>query len=179
MKKFLVMSVALVAFLASQAANAGEYLPYVGFDYVNMTPNVNDKYPENYDIGSITAGVKFVDLVTVEAFAERSMREKRNVGNVTARGRLYGYGADVLANLYNVSDSSLLASIGYGRISSKVKYDGNTDKDTGNTLRFGVGGEINPTPDWGFRAMYRYSLSDSDNFKNAKEFTIGARYYFY
>ena len=179
MKKNLVMSVATAILLTAQAANAGEYLPYVGFDYVNMTPNVNDRYPDNYDIGSVVAGVKFVDLASIEAFAERSMREKRTVGNVTARGRLYGYGADVLANLYSVSDSSLLASVGYGRISSKVKYNGVADKDSGNTLRLGVGGEISPTPEWGFRAMYRYSLSDSDAFKNAKEFTIGARYYFY
>ena len=179
MKKILMMSVAGVVLLAAQAVKAGEYLPYVGFDYVNMTPNVNDRYPDNYDIGSVTAGVKFVDLATIEAFAERSMREKRTIDNVTARGRLYGYGADVLAKLYNVSDSSLLASVGYGRISSKVKYNGHTQKDSGNTLRLGVGGEINPTPEWGFRAMYRYSLSDSDAFKNSKEFTIGARYYFY
>ena len=174
-----MLSVAGGLLFATQAVSAGEYLPYVGFDYVNMTPNVNDRYPDNYDIGSIVAGVKFEDLASIEAFAERSMREKRTIGNVTARGRLYGYGADVLANLYSVSDSSLLASVGYGRISSKVKYDGHTQKDSGNALRLGVGGEINPTPEWGFRAMYRYSLADSDAFKNAKEFTIGARYYFY
>ncbi|MBP5352290.1 MAG: porin family protein [Alphaproteobacteria bacterium] len=179
MKKLLLMAVATTALFASQAANAGEYMPYVGFDYVNMTPNVSDRFPNNYDIGSIVAGVKFVDLGSIEAFAERSMQEKKKFDNSVIRGRVYGYGLDLLGNIYNVSDASILGTIGYGRISAKLKYNGAGEKDTGNTLRLGVGGEINPTPEWGFRAMYRYSLSDSDAFKNAKEFTIGARYYFY
>lgn len=177
MKKILLMVAATV--MSAQAAVAGEYLPYVGVDYVNMTPNVSDKYPDNYNIGSLTAGIKFVDFGSLEFFAERSLREKKSVGGTTARGHLYGYGGDVLFNMYNVSDASLLGSVGYGRISTKLKYNGIADKNTGNTLRLGVGGEINPTPEWGFRAMYRYSLSDGDAFRNAKEFTIGARYYFY
>lgn len=178
MKKIIFSAVAGLA-LFSGVANAGEYMPYVGFDYVNSTLNVKGGLPDNYDIGNFNAGLKFVDMGAVEVFAERSLREKKNFGGITTRGRLYGYGADVLINAYNLSEGAILGSVGYGRISTKLKYNGHSERESGNTLRLGLGGELNPTPEWGFRAMYRYSLSDSDAFKNAKEFTIGARYYFY
>ncbi|MBR2137015.1 MAG: porin family protein [Alphaproteobacteria bacterium] len=176
-KKIFVLGA--LATLLMSSAQAGEYMPYVGFDYVNMTPNVNDKMPDNYDIGSFNAGIKFVDLGSVELFAERSMREKETINGTVARGRLYGYGADLLMNAYNMSEGAVLASVGYGRMSTKLKYNGHAEKDTGNSLRLGLGGELNPTPEWGLRAMYRYSLSDSDAYKNAKEFSLGVRYYFY
>ncbi|MBR1903582.1 MAG: outer membrane beta-barrel protein [Alphaproteobacteria bacterium] len=178
MKKSLVLAAGAML-LSAGAANAGEYVPYVGFDYVNMTPNVVDVYPDNYDIGAITGGVKLLEKGSLEIFAERSMREKKHIGDATSRGRFYGYGADVLINGWNFSEGAILGSIGYGRISGKLKNDGQSKKDTGNTLRLGMGGELNPTPDWGLRAMFRYSLSDSDVYKNSKEFTLGARYYFY
>ena len=178
MKKSLLAAVACGALFAA-SAQAGEYMPYVGFDYVNRTLNVADQYPDNYDIGNINAGVKFVDLGSVEFFAERSMREKKSFFGNTARGRLYSWGADVLVNGYNFSEGAILGSIGYGRVNTKTKFNGNTQKESGNALRLGLGGEFNPTPDWGFRAMYRYSLADSDAYANSKEFSIGARYYFY
>lgn len=176
-KSLLVLSAVSALFISS--AKAGEYMPYVGFDYVNMTPNVSDKMPDNYDIGSFNAGIKFVDIGSIEAFAERSMRAKETVNGTVARGRLYGYGGDLLVNAYNMSDGAILASVGYGRLSTKLKYDGHTEKSDGNALRLGVGGELNPAPEWGLRAMYRYSLTDSDAYKNSKEFSFGVRYYFY
>ena len=180
MKKYLLIAAGL---LAAVSENAGEYRPYVGFDYVNMTPNLKGRYEnthaDNYDLGSLTAGVKFVDYGSIEFFAERSAQEKKVIGSNVARSRLYGYGADVLIDMYNVSDATILGSVGYGRISSNLKYNGKNNKDTANALRLGVGGEINPTSEWGFRAMYRYSLADGDAYNNSKEFTIGARYYFY
>jgi len=178
MKKSILLA-AVGGLLAATSVQAGEYLPYVGFDYVNRTLNVSDVYPDNYDIGNINAGVKFVDFGSLELFAERSMREKKKFLGNTVRGRLYNYGADFLLNGYNFSEGAILGSVGYGRVSTKLKLNGHKAKDTGNTLRFGLGGEFNPTPEWGFRAMYRYSLSDSNAFANSKEFSIGARYYFY
>lgn len=178
MKKSILL-IAMGGILAVTDAQAGEYVPYVGFDYVNRTLNVGDVYPDNYNIGNINAGVKFTDFGSLELFAERSMREKKSFSENTARGRLYSYGADFLLNGYNFSEGAILGSIGYGRVSTKLKYNGHKSKDAGNTLRLGLGGELNPTPDWGFRAMYRYSISDSDAFANSKEFSIGARYYFY
>lgn len=180
MRKSLLI---LAGMFAAVTANAGEYRPYVGFDYVNMTPNLKGRYEntlaDNYDLGSLTAGVKFVDYGSIEFFAERSTQEKKVINGNVSRGRLYGYGADILMDVYNVSDATILGSVGYGRIASSLKYAGKRDKDTANTLRLGVGGEINPTPEWGFRAMYRYSLAEGDAYNNSKEFTIGARYYFY
>lgn len=178
MKKcFLCALGALV--VSAGSAKAGEYMPYVGFDYVNMTPNVGDNYPDNYDVGNINAGVKLQDLGSLELFAERSMREKKSGSAGISRGRLYGYGADVLINGWNFSEGAILGSVGYGRISTKLKQNGHTERDTANALRLGMGGELNPTPEWGLRAMFRYSLAKGGDFANAKEFSLGARYYFY
>lgn len=178
MKKILLATLVGLAFSAS-AAKAGEYLPYVGFDYVNRTLNVKDIMPDNYDITNFNAGIKFVDVGAVEFFAERSLKEKRSYTDHVSRGRLYGFGGDVLVNAYSFSDGAILGSVGYGRMYSKLKFDGAAQKDSANVLRFGLGGELNPTPDWGLRLMYRYSFADGDNYKNSKEFSLGARYYFY
>lgn len=177
MKKSLLIAAAAAMFATS--ANAGALLPYVGFDYVNMAPNVADTLPENYDVGSINAGLRYESAGALELFYNRSMREKSSNGNMVTRGRLYGYGADLLINGYDFSQASILGSIGYGRFTTKMRDQGGAREETGNAVRLGVGGEINPTLNWGFRAMFRYSLADSDAFKNAKEFSIGARYYFY
>ena len=177
MKKFLLATVAAV--LCSTSVQAGEYLPYMGIDYINMSPNVSAKYPDNYNTGSLTAGVKFVDFGSIEFFAERSMKEKETVDGVVSRGRVYGFGVDGILNAYNLSQGAILASVGYGRISAKLKHNGEMLKDDGNDLRLGLGGELNPSEDWGFRTMFRYSLTDSKAYKNAKEFSIGVRYYFY
>lgn len=176
-KSLLLLSGALM--LTATTANAGEYMPYVGFDYVNRTPNVSDNYPDNYDIANINAGVKLVDLGALEMFAERSMREKKSSDAGTSRGRLYSWGADVLVNGWNFNEGAILGSVGYGRMSTKLKHNGHTKKDTGNALRLGMGGELNPTPEWGLRAMFRYSLAEGGAYSNSKEFSLGARYYFY
>ena len=178
MRKSLLIIGSMV-FMVTTAANAGEYMPYVGFDYVNMTPHVNDNYPDNYDIGSINGGVKFMDLGAVELFAERSMREKKNTDSGTSRGRIYGWGADVLVNGWNFNEGAILGSIGYGRMSVKLKNNHDSRNEKENVLRLGMGGELNPTPEWGFRAMFRYSLANGDAYPNSKEFSLGARYYFY
>jgi len=177
MKKLLLLTAAAV--MISSSVNAGEYMPYMGIDYVNMSPNVNAKYPDNYNAGSLTAGVKFVDFGSIEFFAERAMKEKETVDDAVSRGRLYGFGVDGILNAYNLSQGAILASVGYGRISAKLKHNGAMLKDHGNDLRLGLGGELNPSENWGFRSMFRYSLTDSDAYKNSKEFSIGVRYYFY
>lgn len=176
MKKFLLVTTAAMFFVFNAQA---ELKPYVGFDYVNMTPNLRDNLPDNYDIGSVNAGVAYDNYGALEIFAERSMREKRNIGNMVSRGRLFGWGGDVLVNGFSFSQGAILGSVGYGRFTTKTKGEYGAEEKKGNVLRFGVGGELNPTPNWGFRAMFRYSFADSDAFKNAKEFALGARYYFY
>lgn len=177
MKKIGLMALAAAAFLANQA-NAGEYKFYTGGDYVNSTYNVEGVYPDNYDIANFVAGINFVDVASVELFLQHSLKEKENVNGITSHGKAYGYGADVYVNAYNLSEGAILGSIGYGRIYSKLKYNGKKEKDPANTLRLGVGGEWKVSDTWTFRSMFRYSLAKGDNFSNAKEFTMGARYYF-
>ena len=50
--------------------------------------------------------------------------------------------------------------------------------EEGNGLRLGIGGQINPLPSLGIRAMFRYTVTDMDAVKNMKEVTVGVRYYF-
>lgn len=176
MKKLGLIALALAMF-ATQA-NAGEYKFYTGGDYVNSTYNVPGVYPDNYDIGNVVAGINFVDVASVELFLQRSLKEKENIGGISSNGRTYGYGADLFVNAYNLSEGAILGSIGYGRIYSKLKFDAGSQKDTENALRLGVGGEWKVSNDWSLRSMFRYSIAKGDNFKNAKEFTLGARYYF-
>lgn len=79
MKKYLLLAAGL---LMAVSANAGEYRPYLGFDYVNMTPNLKGRYEnsfaENYDLGSLTAGVKFVDYGSIE-FLPNVLCKKRKL----------------------------------------------------------------------------------------------------
>ena len=172
----------LIAFLAVGMAmfqaNAGEYQFYAGGDYVNSTYNVSGIYPDNYDIANFVGGINFVDVASVELFLQHSMKEKENVNGNTTHGKTYGYGADVYVNAYNLPEGAILGSIGYGRIYSKLKDNSAKEKDTANTLRLGVGGEWKVSNDWSLRSMFRYSIAKGDNFSNAKEFTMGARYYF-
>lgn len=177
MKKNGLLALTTVMLLAIQA-NAGEYKFYTGGDYVNSTFNVSGVYPDNYDIANFVGGINFVDVASLELFLQHSMTEKENVNGATSHGKTYGYGADLYVNAYNLSEGAILGSIGYGRIYSKLKYKENKEKDTANTLRLGVGGEWKVSNDWSLRSMFRYSFAKGDNFSNAKEFSVGARYYF-
>ena len=177
MKKSIALS-ALIAALFINNANAGEYKFYTGGDYVNSTYNVSGIYPDNYDIANFVGGINFVDVASVELFLQHSLKEKETVNGITSHGKTYGYGADVYVNAYNLSEGAILGSVGYGRIYSKLKYGDKKEKDTANTLRLGVGGEWKVSDVWSLRSMFRYSLAKGDNFSNAKEFTMGARYYF-
>jgi hypothetical protein len=177
MRKSIAFGALFAALLINQA-NAGEYKFYVGGDYVNSTYNVSGVYPDNYDIGNFVGGINFVDVASLELFMQHSMKEKETVNGITSHGKTYGYGADLYVNAYNLSEGAILGSVGYGRIYSKLKYNGKKEHDTANTLRLGVGGEWKVSDVWSFRSMFRYSLAKGDNFSNAKEFTMGARYYF-
>ena len=170
--------IAAVAALVSAQSFAGEYKFYTGGDYVNSTYNVSGVYPDNYDIANFVGGINLVDMGSLELFLQHSLKEKETVGGITSHGKTYGYGADLYINAYNLSEGAILGSIGYGRIYSKLKYGDSKEKDTANTLRLGVGGEWKVSNDWSLRSMFRYSLAKGDNFSNAKEFTMGARYYF-
>ena len=177
MKKTGLLGLVAAVILAGQA-NAGEYKFYTGGDYVNSTYNVAGIYPDNYDIANFVGGINFVDVASLELFMQHSLKEKETVNGTTSHGKTYGFGADLYVNAYNLSEGAILGSVGYGRIYSKLKYVDNKKKDTANTLRLGVGGEWKVSNNWSLRSMFRYSLAKGDNFSNAKEFNMGARYYF-
>ena len=44
--------------------------------------SLKNSFAENYDLGSLTAGVKFVDYGSLEFFAERSLQEKKVMGAI-------------------------------------------------------------------------------------------------
>ena len=176
MKKSGLLAVSAVLLFAAQA-NAGEYKFYTGADYVNSTYDVKGVYPDNYNIANFVGGINFVDVASLELFLQHSLKEKERVNGANSHGKTYGYGADLYVNAYNLSEGAILGSIGYGRIHSKLKYKG-TKKDTANTLRLGIGGEWKISNDWSLRSTFKYSFAKGDNFNHAKEFSMGARYYF-
>lgn len=177
MKKSGLIALFAATIVAGQS-EAGEYKFYAGGDYVNSTYSVDGVYPDNYNVANFVGGINFVDVASLELFLQHSLKEKESVNGITSHGKTYGYGADLYVNAYNLSESAILGSIGYGRIYSKLKYNGTKEKDTANTLRLGIGGEWKISSDLSLRSMFRYSFAKGDNFSNAKEFTMGARYYF-
>ena len=88
--------------------------------------------------------------------------------------------------MLNLGIVEVLSSIGYGYynadVSRFVSINGSSNhksyNEEGNGLRFGLGGQVNPLPSIGIRAMYRYTMTDMDTVKNMQEFTVGVRYYF-
>lgn len=195
MKKY-ILSAALLCLLSNNA-EALFISPYVGADYNYSKLNFNSK-TENLcadSFGSLraVAGVKLLSMVSVEGFYQRSENKSNSASNyfvagdeVTTKLQLESYGVDLVGDVLNLGIVEVLSSIGYGYynadVSRFVSINGSSNhksyNEEGNGLRFGLGGQVNPLPSIGIRAMYRYTMTDMDTVKNMQEFTVGVRYYF-
>ena len=60
-----------------------------------------------------------------------------------------------------------------GGVSEKEKIS--TDFEA---LRLGVGAQINITPNYAIRGMFRYALTNVTEVDDIKELTVGLRFYF-
>ena len=195
MKKIGLLAAALCLFSAD--AGAAFVSPYVGADYnyssLNFGRESEDFYADNFNSLGVVAGVKLLSFLSVEGFYQQSENKDNTVRNHFVEGdefstklKLKSYGVDLVGDVLNLGIVEILSSVGYGYYDADVTNTVNINgvggrrsfNEEGNGLRLGIGGQINPLPSLGFRAMFRYIVTDMDAVKNMKEVTVGVRYYF-
>ena len=195
MKKIGLLAAALCLFSAD--AGAAFVSPYVGADYnyssLNFGRESEDFYADNFNSLGVVAGVKLLSFLSVEGFYQQSENKDNTVRNHFVEGdefstklKLKSYGVDLVGDVLNLGIVEILSSVGYGYYDADVTNTVNINSvggrrsfnEEGNGLRLGIGGQINPLPSLGIRAMFRYTVTDMDAVKNMKEVTVGVRYYF-
>ena len=194
MKKIGLLAAALCLFSAD--AGAAFVSPYVGADYnyssLNFGRESEDFYADNFNSLGVVAGVKLLSFLSVEGFYQQSENKDNTVRNHFVEGdefstklKLKSYGVDLVGDVLNLGIVEILSSVGYGYYDADVTntvningVGGRSFNEEGNGLRLGIGGQINPLPSLGIRAMFRYTVTDMDAVKNMKEVTVGVRYYF-
>lgn len=195
MKKIGLLAAALCLFSAD--AGAAFVSPYVGADYnyssLNFGRESEDFYADNFNSLGVVAGVKLLSFLSVEGFYQQSGNKDNTVRNHFVEGdefstklKLKSYGVDLVGDVLNLGIVEILSSVGYGYYDADVTNTVNINgvggrrsfNEEGNGLRLGIGGQINPLPSLGIRAMFRYTVTDMDAVKNMKEVTVGVRYYF-
>lgn len=195
MKKIGLLAAALCLFSAN--AGAAVISPYIGADYnyssLNFGHESEDFYADNFNSLGVVAGVKLLSFLSVEGFYQQSENKDNTVRNHFVEGdefstklKLKSYGVDLVGDVLNLGIVEILSSVGYGYYDADVTNTVNINgvggrrsfNEEGNGLRLGIGGQINPLPSLGIRAMFRYTVTDMDAVKNMKEVTVGVRYYF-
>ena len=195
MKKIGLLAAALCLFSAD--AGAAFVSPYVGADYnyssLNFGRESEDFYADNFNSLGVVAGVKLLSFLSVEGFYQQSENKDNTVRNHFVEGdefstklKLKSYGVDLVGDVLNLGIVEILSSVGYGYYDADVTNTVNINgvggrrsfNEEGNGLRLGIGGQINPLPSLGIRAMFRYTVTAMDAVKNMKEVTVGVRYYF-
>ena len=193
MKKIGLLAAALCLFSAD--AGAAFVSPYVGADYnyssLNFGRESEDFYADNFNSLGVVAGVKLLSFLSVEGFYQQSENKDNTVRNHFVEGdefstklKLKSYGVDLVGDVLNLGIVEILSSVGYydADVTNTVNINGvggrRSFNEEGNGLRLGIGGQINPLPSLGIRAMFRYTVTDMDAVKNMKEVTVGVRYYF-
>ena len=194
MKKIGLLAAALCLFSAD--AGAAFVSPYVGADYnyssLNFGRESEDFYADNFNSLGVVAGVKLLSFLSVEGFYQQSENKDNTVRNHFVEGdefstklKLKSYGVDLVGDVLNLGIVEILSSVGYGYYDADVTntvningVGGRSFNEEGNGFRLGIGGQINPLPSLGIRAMFRYTVTDMDAVKNMKEVTVGVRYYF-
>ena len=195
MKKIGLLAAALCLF--STDAGAAFVSPYVGADYnyssLNFGRESEDFYADNFNSLGVVAGVKLLSFLSVEGFYQQSENKDNTVRNLFVEGdefstklKLKSYGVDLVGDVLNLGIVEILSSVGYGYYDADVTNTVNINgvggrrsfNEEGNGLRLGIGGQINPLPSLGIRAMFRYTVTNMDAVKNMKEVTVGVRYYF-
>ena len=181
--------------LFSADAGAAFVSPYVGADYnyssLNFGRESEDFYADNFNSLGVVAGVKLLSFLSVEGFYQQSENKDNTVRNHFVEGdefstklKLKSYGVDLVGDVLNLGIVEILSSVGYGYYDADVTNTVNINgvggrrsfNEEGNGLRLGIGGQINPLPSLGIRAMFRYTVTDMDAVKNMKEVTVGVRY---
>lgn len=203
MKKFLLLTTAIIAISASQAiASDIELKPYVGFDISYAKMKFRDQrivnstltdYRVNNDkiIFAGIAGVRINKNIGVQLYTDFSNKSDNDRWFEENESYHYSIGGDILGFvplnfLPDAVDMEAFAGIGAGYYDFKIRerrfsfgnfYRYNYDED-GLGIRYTLGLQYNITKNFGVTAFYRYIDLDSFKINNLNEFGTGFRYTF-
>ena len=198
MKKTLLLAGVATALFAMNA-NAIEFKPYVGLDYVysdaGMKDNLDEVYESKYDSFKLDFGTKFNKNFGLEVFYQQSGEEDKIHNNIDVLGdvvdaeissKFKAYGVDAIGYLPLTDKLEGLGSIGFAKYDFEAEYNiigyGKTTADEDNLgMRFGLGLQYNITDTVAINGMARYVKlddSDEDAIEDITEFSVGARYTF-
>lgn len=172
----LMVAVSAVAF--SAGANAAEYTPYVGIDYINS--HVISKNLQN---AAINVGTKYNKYFGTEIFYQTPLESKtwHSEGEkMKASYRSYGLDAYGYLPLGCDMDWNILGTAGIAQVDFKSKVEGGDHhKENGWAYRFGAGVQYDVTDAWAVRVLARYSFLDKvAGIDHMMDVTAGVRYSF-
>ena len=200
MKKILLMTLSILSGAMGFAGESRALTPYIGLDYMysdygfDLGENQDGRWLEHkFNGGAASLGVKLTNNLAFEGFYQLTENGHSYTSNSITAGdrletkmRLRAYGVDLVRDIVNMDVLEILGSIGVAKyeMDSTRKYTlgGVTEREKINkdfeALRLGVGAQLNITPHYSIRGMFRYSLTNITEIDDIKEFTVGARVYF-
>lgn len=176
----LMVAVSAVAFAAS--ANAADYTPYVGVDYIN-----SHVFSKNLQNAAVNVGTKYNKHFGTEIFYQTPIESKtwntRDEDGVYKHKASYrSYGLDAYGYLPLGCDQvwSVLGTAGIAQVDAKYKETGEkSHKENGWAYRIGAGVQYDVTEDWAVRVLARYSFLDKvSGVDHIMDVTAGVRYSF-
>ena len=196
MKKTLLLAGVATALFAMNA-NAVEFKPYVGMDYVysdaGMKEDLDEVYESKYNSFKFDLGAKLNKNFGLEFFYQQSGEEDKTHptadvlgADVKISSKFKAYGVDAIGYLPLTDKLEGLGSIGFAKYDFEAEYNligyGADTADEDNLgMRFGLGLQYNITDNVAVNGIARYiKLNDSDDdaIEDITEFSVGARYTF-
>ncbi len=185
-KTLLLASVACLISANASAEMMQDLKPYVGIDYVYDNADFKGAASEakdNYNSGSINAGIELMDYVSLEAFYQMAGERKAHLP-VSEGGELKSsfdaYGLDLYGYLPLGCEQkfSLLATTGMAVYDTEIKQGGHKIDKSRIGYRVGGGAQYNLTDHIAARVVGRYSYVGTRDLNHLAEVTAGIRYTF-
>lgn len=173
----LLVAVSAVAFTAN--ANAYEYKPYAGLDYVRS--NIKNESAMKFNSASVNVGTQFNQYFGTEAFYQYSDQDSHGRGDDKALTRIQSYGIDALGYLPLGCDQtvSLIGTVGIANINATSKVEGTKEKENGLGYRVGAGAQYAIDENLAVRALARYTFTDKvTDVDHIMEYVAGVQYKF-
>lgn len=182
------MTVAASVVAMATSANALEYTPYVGVDYIHSIANTErlGNAKPDYDGASFNVGTKFNQNFGTEIFYQKTDKDNKQTGAEKIETSYEAYGLDLMGYLPLGCDGdvALLGTVGLGvyNFDRHVDNQRGTLHDEGIGYRAGVGAMYNFNESWAVRGIVRYvgldKVDDSINADHMMEYSMGVRYSF-
>lgn len=189
MKKTLLLAGVATALFALNA-NATEFKPYVGADYVyddlGMKSDFDAAIQTKYNSFKIDLGARLHKNFGLEAFYQQSGEEHQSYeGILGVSSEFKAYGVDAIGYLPLTDKLEGLGSIGLAKYDFEIDadllgYEFEESEDNWG-VRLGLGLQYNITDNVAINGMARYiKIDDSsdDVVEDMTELSVGARYSF-